>query len=41
MQVSLRYILYDHYLTREWDLFSRRPLESVTYNFLQGYGKQL
>ncbi|MCK7538841.1 MAG: acyl carrier protein phosphodiesterase [Marinilabiliales bacterium] len=26
-------ILYDHYLTREWDLFSRRPLESVTYNF--------
>ncbi len=26
-------ILYDHYLTKEWDLFSRRPLESVTYNF--------
>jgi len=26
-------ILYDHYLCKEWDLFSRRPLESVTYNF--------
>jgi len=26
-------ILYDHYLTREWDLFSRSPLESVTYKF--------
>ncbi len=26
-------ILYDHFLTREWDFFSRRPLESVTYNF--------
>jgi acyl carrier protein phosphodiesterase len=26
-------IIYDHFLTREWSLFSRRPLESVTYNF--------
>jgi acyl carrier protein phosphodiesterase len=26
-------ILYDHFLTKEWDFFSRRPLESVTYNF--------
>jgi len=26
-------ILYDHYLTREWDFFSRRPIESVTYQF--------
>lgn len=26
-------ILYDHFLTREWDLFSRKPIESVTYNF--------
>ena len=26
-------ILYDHYLTREWDFFSRRPLESITYQF--------
>jgi acyl carrier protein phosphodiesterase len=26
-------IIYDHFLTREWNLFSRRPLESVTYNF--------
>jgi len=26
-------ILYDHFLTREWDFFSRRPLESVTYQF--------
>ena len=26
-------IIYDHFLTKEWDLFSRRPLESVTYNF--------
>jgi acyl carrier protein phosphodiesterase len=26
-------ILYDHFLCREWDFFSRRPLESVTYNF--------
>ena len=26
-------IPYDHYLTKEWDFFSRRPLESVTYQF--------
>lgn len=26
-------ILYDHYLTKEWDFFSRRPIESVTYQF--------
>ncbi len=26
-------ILYDHFLTREWDTFSRRPLESITYQF--------
>lgn len=26
-------ILYDHFLTRTWDIFSRRPIESVTYNF--------
>jgi acyl carrier protein phosphodiesterase len=26
-------ILYDHYLTREWDTFSRRPIESITYQF--------
>ena len=26
-------ILYDHFLTKEWDFFSRKPLESVTYNF--------
>ncbi len=26
-------ILYDHYLTREWDFYSRRPLESITYQF--------
>ena len=26
-------IIYDHYLTKEWNFFSRRPLESVTYNF--------
>ena len=26
-------IIYDHFLTHEWDFFSRRPLESVTYNF--------
>jgi len=26
-------IIYDHYLTKEWTFFSRRPLESVTYNF--------
>lgn len=26
-------ILYDHYLTKEWDTFSRRPLESMTYQF--------
>ncbi len=26
-------ILYDHFLTKEWDFFSRRPLESVTYQF--------
>lgn len=26
-------IIYDHYLTREWDTFSRRPLESITYQF--------
>ncbi len=26
-------IIYDHFLTKEWDFFSRRPLESVTYNF--------
>jgi acyl carrier protein phosphodiesterase len=26
-------IIYDHFLTKEWSLFSRRPLESVTYNF--------
>ncbi len=26
-------IIYDHFLTKEWDFFSRRPLESITYNF--------
>lgn len=26
-------IVYDHYLTREWDTFSRRPLDSITYQF--------
>ena len=26
-------ILYDHFLTKEWDFFSRRPIESVTYQF--------
>ncbi len=26
-------VIYDHFLTKEWDFFSRRPLESVTYNF--------
>ncbi len=26
-------IVYDHYLTKEWDTFSRRPIESVTYQF--------
>ena len=26
-------IIYDHFLTKEWDFFSQRPLESVTYNF--------
>ncbi|MEA1888020.1 MAG: ACP phosphodiesterase [Bacteroidota bacterium] len=26
-------IVYDHYLTREWDTFSRRPMESITYQF--------
>jgi acyl carrier protein phosphodiesterase len=26
-------ILYDHFLTREWDTFARRPLESITYQF--------
>lgn len=26
-------ILYDHFLTKEWDFFSRRPLESITYQF--------
>lgn len=26
-------ILYDHYLTKEWDTFSRRPIESITYQF--------
>ena len=26
-------IIYDHFLTREWDFFSRKPLESVTNNF--------
>lgn len=26
-------IIYDHYLTREWDTFSRRPIESATYQF--------
>ena len=26
-------ILYDHFLTKEWNLFSRKPIESVTYNF--------
>ncbi|HDZ42045.1 MAG TPA: DUF479 domain-containing protein [Bacteroidetes bacterium] len=26
-------IIYDHYLTKEWDTFSRRPIESVTYQF--------
>ena len=26
-------IIYDHFLTKEWDFFSRSPLESVTYNF--------
>ena len=26
-------IIYDHFLTKEWNFFSRRPLESVTYSF--------
>jgi len=26
-------IIYDHYLTKEWDTFSRRPMESITYQF--------
>jgi acyl carrier protein phosphodiesterase len=26
-------ILYDHFLTKEWDFYSRRPLESITYQF--------
>ena len=26
-------IIYDHFLTKEWGVYSRRPLESVTYNF--------
>ena len=26
-------IIYDHFLCKEWNFFSRRPLESVTYNF--------
>jgi len=26
-------IMYDHFLTREWDFYSRRPLESVIYQF--------
>jgi len=26
-------ILYDHFLTREWDIYSTRPLESYTYQF--------
>lgn len=26
-------ILYDHFLVKEWEFFSRRPLESVVYNF--------
>lgn len=26
-------ILYDHFLTKEWDTYSRRPLESITYQF--------
>ncbi|MBS0010213.1 MAG: DUF479 domain-containing protein [Bacteroidales bacterium] len=26
-------IIYDHYLTKEWDTFSRRPIESITYQF--------
>lgn len=26
-------ILYDHFLTKEWDIYSTRPLESYTYQF--------
>lgn len=26
-------ILYDHFLTKEWDTYSRRPMESITYQF--------
>jgi len=26
-------IIYDYYLTREWDTYSRRPIESLTYQF--------
>lgn len=26
-------IMYDHFLTREWDFYSRRPLESIIYQF--------
>ena len=26
-------IIYDHFLTRTWNLFSRKPIESVSYNF--------
>ena len=26
-------ILYDHFLTKTWNLFSRKPIESVSYNF--------
>ena len=26
-------IIYDHFLTREWDFYSHKPLESVTYQF--------
>ncbi len=26
-------IIYDHFLTKEWNFFSLRPLEIVTYNF--------
>lgn len=26
-------ILYDHFLTKTWNIFSRKPIESVSYNF--------
>lgn len=26
-------IIYDHFLTRTWDYFSRKPIDAVAYNF--------